>query len=257
MIIHFLAVFTLTTLTLASTFLWKSPISIADAVSDPQDTIPYTQPVTTESRFTEKIEQVTEIIPKKEVTKDDPDTEIGTDTVLDEGADGKKIKTYKVTYVRQPTDASFCEHELQSNKAKCEAGAYYLNEEYSRELISTDVTPAKDKIISQGTKIVWRDLDTSDGIIKYWKKIHVWATQYDSHCLGCNDWTAIGLKAGFGVIAVDPSVIQLRSNVYIPGYGKAVAGDVGGAVRGNMIDVGFPDAHTSGWISHFVDIYLM
>ncbi|WP_113745329.1 3D domain-containing protein [Bacillus cereus] len=39
------------------------------------------------------------------------------------------------------------------------------------------------------------------------------------------------------VIAVDPSVIPLGSNVYVEGYGAAAARDTGGAIKGNKIDV--------------------
>lgn len=50
--------------------------------------------------------------------------------------------------------------------------------------------------------------------------------------------TATGLKAGRGVVAVDPDVIKLGSRLYIEGYGFAVAGDTGGAIKGNRIDLG-------------------
>ena len=40
----------------------------------------------------------------------------------------------------------------------------------------------------------------------------------------------LGVKAGYGVIAVDP-VIPLRSKVYVPGYGIAIAGDTGGSIK--------------------------
>jgi len=53
------------------------------------------------------------------------------------------------------------------------------------------------------------------------------------------DRTAIGMRAGRGVVAVDPSVIPLRTRLHIEGYGDAVAGDTGGAIRGNRIDLGF------------------
>ena len=56
---------------------------------------------------------------------------------------------------------------------------------------------------------------------------------------GTNDITAIGLKAGFGVVAVDPEVIPLRSRLFIEGYGPAIAGDTGGAIKGHRIDLGF------------------
>jgi peptidoglycan DL-endopeptidase CwlO len=52
--------------------------------------------------------------------------------------------------------------------------------------------------------------------------------------------TASGLPVGVGVIAVDPSVIPLGTRVLVPGYGPAVAADVGGAVKGNIIDLWMP-----------------
>lgn len=39
------------------------------------------------------------------------------------------------------------------------------------------------------------------------------------------------------VIAVDPKVIPLGSKVWVEGYGEAIAGDTGGAIKGNRIDV--------------------
>lgn len=49
--------------------------------------------------------------------------------------------------------------------------------------------------------------------------------------------TATGTKAGHGTAAVDPSVIPLGSNLFIPNYGYAVAADTGGAINGNRIDL--------------------
>lgn len=50
--------------------------------------------------------------------------------------------------------------------------------------------------------------------------------------------TAIGLKIGHGVVAVDPKYIPLGTRLYIEGYGYAVAADTGGAIKGNRIDLG-------------------
>ena len=52
--------------------------------------------------------------------------------------------------------------------------------------------------------------------------------------------TASGLPVGVGVIAVDPTVIPLGTRVLVPGYGPAVAADVGSAVKGNIIDLWMP-----------------
>lgn len=43
------------------------------------------------------------------------------------------------------------------------------------------------------------------------------------------------------VIAVDPKVIPLGSDVWVEGYGYAVAGDTGGAIKGNIIDLFMPN----------------
>jgi 3D (Asp-Asp-Asp) domain-containing protein len=61
--------------------------------------------------------------------------------------------------------------------------------------------------------------------------------------------TATGIPVGWGVIAVDPSVIPLGTRVTVPGYGEGVAADTGGAVRGATIDLWFPSlgqAHAWG-----------
>ena len=65
------------------------------------------------------------------------------------------------------------------------------------------------------------------------------ATAYTAACTGCSGITAIGRRAGHGIVAVDPRVIALGTHLYIPGYGHALAGDTGGAIIGNRIDLGF------------------
>lgn len=228
----YLGIILIILLTFFAKNFWQSPAILGESSPSPTETLPVNQPVTTQSSFTQKLEEETEVITKKIVYQDDPETEAGEEKVLDEGEDGKRVRIVKVIYTKDGL-------------------------EYDREIISTETTPTKDKKILRGTKIVWKTLDTADGEIKYWKKMRVYATHYDSHCLGCNEWTAIGLRAGKGIIAVDPKIIPMRSKVYIPGYGIAIAGDTGGAIKGNIIDLGFDDAKTAGWSARFVDIYLL
>lgn len=52
--------------------------------------------------------------------------------------------------------------------------------------------------------------------------------------------TATGVPVGQGVVAVDPTVIPLGSKLYIPGYGNGVAADVGGGIKGAIIDLWYP-----------------
>lgn len=56
---------------------------------------------------------------------------------------------------------------------------------------------------------------------------------------GTNDITSIGMKAGYGVVAIDPTIIPYRSELFIEGYGRAIAGDTGGAIVGHRIDLGY------------------
>jgi 3D (Asp-Asp-Asp) domain-containing protein len=49
--------------------------------------------------------------------------------------------------------------------------------------------------------------------------------------------TATGLRAQYGVVAVDPRVIPLGTKVFVEGYGFAIAADTGGAIKGNRIDL--------------------
>jgi 3D (Asp-Asp-Asp) domain-containing protein len=54
-----------------------------------------------------------------------------------------------------------------------------------------------------------------------------------------NGYTATGVRAQYGVVAVDPAVIPLGTHLFVPGYGQAVAADTGGAIIGDHIDLCF------------------
>jgi 3D (Asp-Asp-Asp) domain-containing protein len=70
--------------------------------------------------------------------------------------------------------------------------------------------------------------------------------------------TATGIPVGWGVAAVDPSVIPLGTRFSVPGYGEAVAADVGSAVRGATIDLWFPTrAQALAWGRRTVTITLL
>lgn len=85
------------------------------------------------------------------------------------------------------------------------------------------------------------------------KTISVNATAYTAACEGCSGITYTGIDLNKNpnakVIAVDPNVIPLGSEVYVEGYGYAIAADIGSAINGNKIDLHVPtkdEAHAWG-----------
>ncbi|MDK2780573.1 MAG: hypothetical protein PWP61_870 [Trichococcus sp.] len=79
------------------------------------------------------------------------------------------------------------------------------------------------------------------------KSLVVSATAYSRHEAGLSNFTATGIDLSINpmVIAVDPSVIPLGSLVSVPGYGIAIAGDTGGAIIGNKIDLHMEDLNAA------------
>lgn len=76
--------------------------------------------------------------------------------------------------------------------------------------------------------------------------IKVTATAYTPWDAGCGGISVINRKIaaykipeGWGIVAVDPTVIKIGTKLYVPGYGYAVAADTGGAIKGSVIDVCF------------------
>ena len=123
--------------------------------------------------------------------------------------------------------------------------------------------PPQNHIINYGTKIVPRDLSLPDGsVAQYWRKVRVLVTSYTAATSGKSKAhpeygrTRLGMEAGRGIVAVDPRIINLRSTVYIPGYGLAVAGDTGGRIKGRHVDLGFPEDQFEDWY-RWVDVYIL
>ncbi|MCS6845332.1 MAG: ubiquitin-like domain-containing protein [Caldilineales bacterium] len=113
-----------------------------------------------------------------------------------------------------------------------------------------------------GTKIVVRELETPDGPITYWRKVRMFVTSYSPANSGVSPdrpWygrTRLGIPIRRGLVAVDPAVIPLRTQLYVPGYGFAMAADTGSGVRGRWVDLAFTDAEYVPW-ARCVDVYLI
>jgi 3D (Asp-Asp-Asp) domain-containing protein len=105
------------------------------------------------------------------------------------------------------------------------------NAKKSKKAGSTATKPAS-KVLSRST--------STNAV----KEFTVSATAYTAYCNGCSGITKTGIdlrkNSDLKVIAVDPSVIKLGTKVHVEGYGYAIAGDTGGAIKGNKIDVFIP-----------------
>jgi 3D (Asp-Asp-Asp) domain-containing protein len=87
--------------------------------------------------------------------------------------------------------------------------------------------------------------DTSAPDFHYNRKLVMNASAYTAGfgCTGKHPWdpwygiTASGRRVQPGIVSVDPTVIPLGTHLYVEGYGFSVAADVGGAIKGNKIDL--------------------
>ena len=175
----------------------------------------------TQTSFEIKEEKKEEQIPFEIEYKEDPEMEIGEERIDIGGVNGVKKTYYAVTY--------------------------WLGEETAREKSREEIEEPITQVVYKGTKVVWRELDTEVGELKYWRRIRVWATKYDGNCYGCRGLTYSGTPVRKGVCAVDPKVIPLGTNFYVEGYGLCRSEDIGGGIKGNEVDLGFEEASKAAW----------
>jgi uncharacterized protein YabE (DUF348 family) len=189
-------------------------------------------------RREERLRFEQDIIPYETEWRADPELLLDTQRVIQPGTEGVTVRRYRTVY----------------------ENGVAVSEVLEREWVAS--VPAT-RIIAYGTRILVQQISTPDGPIEYWRRIRVLATSYNPASSGKPKdhphygITRTGLKAGFGVIAVDPRVIPLGSHVYIPGYGKAVAGDTGASILGRHIDLGYDDDMPLPHWYRWVDVYLL
>ena len=118
------------------------------------------------------------------------------------------------------------------------------------------------RVVSYGTKIVIREEEVPDGVIRYWRKVRMLATSYTAATSGKArehpqfGITRLGWWATKGVVAVDPQAVNLRTKVYVPGYGFGTAADTGGLIKGRRIDLCYDEDNLVLW-KKWVDVYLL
>lgn len=99
-----------------------------------------------------------------------------------------------------------------------------------------------------------KTITLKDGTVRKYKQIiRMNSTSYDASPESNGPWgpiTALGTNLRPGVVSVDPTVIPLKTQLYItstdewPSYGMAIAEDTGGAIKGNKIDLFYESSET-------------
>ena len=189
------------------------------------------------TRVWEDVEIEEQIEPFETIFEPDANLLIDTRQIVNNGAEGIVRTRYRVRY---------------------EDG-----EQISRVLEDTWVAQEPtQRVIAYGQRIVANNATVEGQEITYWRKIRMRASSYSASTAGVSPdapWygtTYTGDPMRFGIVAVDPRVIPLRTRVYVPGYGYGDALDMGSAIRAKRIDLGYDDDNLVLW-SQWADVYLL
>lgn len=201
------------------------------------------------TRVTSKVVKENKALDFTTVVKKDSNLEEGKKKVIQAGQKGEKVIATRVVYEN--------------------------GKEVSRRVVSESVTKKPvNKLVAVGTMGVIRPSRGSgngSSKLNFRKVIRMKSTAYTANeaCTGKGSGdpyhgiTATGTRArrnpsGYSTIAVDPRVIPLGTKVYVEGYGLAIAEDVGGAIKGNIIDVFFStNSQANNWGVKQVNVYIL
>ena len=174
-----------------------------------------------------------EPIPFSTSRKATPQLRSGTSKTVQNGVNGEKEVVFKVT--TRPDGV-----ELHREKA-------------SERIVTKPVA----EIVQYGQRATL----PSRGYFSGRRMLTMIPTTYDPyHCGGDGRGiTASGLKARFGVVAVDPRFIPLGTKLFVEGYGYAIAADTGGAIKRNRIDLCVDSKHQARGITSYkpVRVYII
>ena len=180
-------------------------LGIKDKVSLPLDHMLVPDEQIQVVRVVERVDTVNSEIPFQNVTQA-ADYPVGLpDKVVSRGSNGLQEQTVKLTF----EDGKEVDREILNQRV---------------------VTPPTNEVISRGAQT---SISRGGTTINFKRAYMMRATAY---CIP-GGTTKTGDSVRMGVIAVDPNVISLGTNVYVEGYGKARALDTGGAIKGNRIDL--------------------
>lgn len=207
--------------------LAKLEISLGpkDKVSLPLDQVIQPNDEIQVVRVLERVETVTTAIPYQTVAKPGEFPVGLPDRVITPGENGVQEQTVRLT--------------LEDGK------------EVDREILSQRVVTAPTtQVVSRGNQTTV----SRGGQDFHFKRAYLMrATAYSIP----GGTTATGDEAKWGVVAVDPNVIPLGSEVYVEGYGEATALDTGSAIKGNRIDLFMNSKEAAiSWGVRYVVVYV-
>ncbi len=203
-----------------------------------------------------ELSEVTEEIPYKTTTVDNPNEYMGYENVLQAGVNGKTTRVYKLVTKEGVgvTAVLIAETRQEPTEEIIEVGTKLITPESMTVIkgstpdgIPYSAFPAmaqsNSKTVIQGNKAI-----TPYGEFTFSKVINGRASAYEGGVASNGIWagqTATGREPVYGVVAVDPNLIPLNSKLYIEStdggqswiYGFCVAGDTGGAIKGNRVDL--------------------
>lgn len=185
-----------------------------DQLSIPLETEPAAGMQVQLTRRSEQVLTTQEEIPFETVTRNDATLRLGTTQVIQAGESGVKEVQRRVL--------------IENGQ---EVGSEVIGEQVVKEPVSELVAYGTLGVVSRGGQEY-----------RYTRELDMTSTGYTAgpeSNSGGNGYTYTGMKAVRGVVAVDPNVIPLYTRLYIEGYGPAIAGDTGGAIKGNKIDLCF------------------
>ncbi|MFK4467978.1 cell wall-binding protein EntB [Bacillus sp. RC252] len=151
----------------------------------------------------------------------------------------EETKAQEIAKAKEEAKAREIEKAKEEAKAKAQEIAKAKEEAQARE-IEKAKEEAKAKEATKTQEVSKNNTQSAK------RELTVVATAYtadpsENGTYGGRVLTAMGhdltANPNMRIIAVDPKVIPLGSKVWVEGYGEAIAGDTGSAIKGNRIDV--------------------